>query len=600
MEGLLYGAAYYDEYMPYERMEEDLRLMKAAGMNTIRIAESTWSTWEPREGEFDFSKLHHMLREAKKAGIRVIVGTPTYAIPPWMVRVVPDILADTHTGRCLYGHRQNMDLLHPKYRYYCERMIRKLLEVTSTYDNVIGYQLDNETKPYDTCSSYAQEAFVQYLKEKFESLEEVNQEFGLSYWSNEVWDWKDFPDVRGSINGSLSAEYKRFLRKVVTDFHAWQRSIVEEYRRENQFITHNFDYEWRNYSHGMQPEVDQYEDGKNFTVIGADLYHPSEDELTGAEIAFGGSLMYSLKRENYLILETQAQGQFGWTPYPGQLLLCAYSHLAQGANSVMYWHWHSIHNAMESYWKGVLSHDLTPGRIYEEAACLGKELARIGESLVNLKKSYGVAILVSHESLVGLDEFPLDAMEEEHPLNYNDILRWIYDGFYDLNVECTFVDATLEKGEDLSDYALVVIPALYSVTEEMIGKLRKYVEGGGHLFSTFRSFMADDCLKIFHDPLPHGMTDVFGLTYDEFTKPSKEGIPKVSHYLELLRATTGSTIASYEHPFWKDYAMVVENHYGMGETTYLGAYVEEEVLHNLLRRVCEQAGISLPKLKPQV
>lgn len=93
------------------------------------------------------------------------------------------------------------------------------------------------------------------------------------------------------------------------------------------------------------------------TVAGADIYHPSQDDLTGAEITVCGNIARSLKKDNYLILETEAQGLTPWLPYPGQLRLQAYSHLANGSNSVMYWHWHSIHNAIESYWKGVLSHD---------------------------------------------------------------------------------------------------------------------------------------------------------------------------------------------------------------------------------------------------
>ena len=144
---IYFGAAYYDEYMPVSRVDEDMRMMKEAGMNVIRVAESTWSTWEPRDGEFDFTSLHRMLAGAKKYGISVIVGTPTYVIPPWMVRKYPDILADTHSGPSRYGHRQNMDITHPGYRFHCERIIRKLMEQVRPYDHVIGFQLDNESKP---------------------------------------------------------------------------------------------------------------------------------------------------------------------------------------------------------------------------------------------------------------------------------------------------------------------------------------------------------------------------------------------------------------------------------------------------------------------
>ena len=113
---LRYGAAYYDEYMPCERLEKDVEMMRAAGVNTVRIAESTWSTLEPRPGVFNFTPIDRVLSAMEKAGIDVIVGTPTYAIPTWLAAQYPDVLAVTQEGRGLYGHRQNMDITHPAYR----------------------------------------------------------------------------------------------------------------------------------------------------------------------------------------------------------------------------------------------------------------------------------------------------------------------------------------------------------------------------------------------------------------------------------------------------------------------------------------------------
>ena len=165
MKQLLFGAAYYDEYLPYDRMEKDMEMMKKAGMNVIRIAESTWSTWEPQEGVFDFTHLHRMLSCSLKHDIQVIVGTPTYAIPTWLARKCPDIITQTHAGPGRYGHRQNMDIAHPVYLKHAEIIIRKLMEEVSSYDHVIGFQLDNETKSYDTCSSYAQEKFIAYVRD---------------------------------------------------------------------------------------------------------------------------------------------------------------------------------------------------------------------------------------------------------------------------------------------------------------------------------------------------------------------------------------------------------------------------------------------------
>ena len=394
MKELLFGAAYYDEYMPYDRLQQDVAMMKKAGINTVRIAESTWSTCEPQEGTFDFSHVERVMDTMEEAGINVIIGTPTYAIPTWMVKSHPDVMAETVKGRGIYGARQIMDISHPVYRFYAERVIRKLMECTAHRKCVIGFQVDNETKYYGTAGKNVQEKFVKYLRRKFNNdLDAMNHEFGLDYWSNRINAWEDFPDVRGTINGSLGAEFEKFQRMLVDEFLSWQADIVNEYRRENQFITHNFDFEWRGYSYGVQPDVNHYHAAKALTIAGTDIYHPTQDDLTGAEIAFGGDMTRSLKRDNYLVLETEAQGYPGWTPYKGQLRLQGYSHLASGSNSVMYWHWHSIHNSFETYWKGLLSHDMQENAPYREACIMGKEFLEIGSHLVNLMKKNDVAIL---------------------------------------------------------------------------------------------------------------------------------------------------------------------------------------------------------------
>ena len=230
-----------------------------------------------------------------------------------------------------------MDITNPDYLHHAQIIIEKLMEQVKDYDCVIGFQLDNETKPYDTCSKYAQAKFVEYLKNEFPDIDEFNREFGLDYWSNRVDDWDAFPDIRGTINMSLDAEYKKFQRKLVTDFFAWQADIVKKYKRDDQFITHNFDFEWHDYSYGMQPEVNQYEAAKCMDIAGCDIYHPSQSSLSGREITACGNIARGIKGDNYLVLETEAAGNHPWLPYPGQLRLQAISHIANGACMVEYW-----------------------------------------------------------------------------------------------------------------------------------------------------------------------------------------------------------------------------------------------------------------------
>ena len=590
---LLYGAAYYDEYLPYDRIEKDMEMMEKAHINVIRIAESTWSTWEPQEGVFDFTHLHRMLRASAAHNISVIVGTPTYAVPTWLAAKCPEVLTETHAGQERYGRRQNMDITHPIYIKHAEIIIRRLMEEVSSYKHVIGFQLDNETKSYDTCSEYAQKKFIEYLKKKFNNdLDALNHSFGLDYWSNRINAWEDFPDVRGTINGSLGAEYQKFQRMLVADFLAWQCAIVKEYARPDQFITQNFDYDWRGYSFGLQTEVNQWNAAKPLTVAGFDIYHPSAQDLTGKEISFGGDIARSVKKDNYLILETEAQGNHGWLHYPGQLRLQAFSHLASGSNSVMYWHWHSIHNAIESYWKGILSHNLKENATYREVCTIGADFAKYGDRLKNLRKKTDVAIVLSNEALTGLQWFSI-----HKDLQYNDIFRWLYDAFYELNIECDILST--EDTDLFSQYKMLVTPALYSVSDKLVNSLRSYVAEGGHLISTFKTAFSDLELKIYSDDQPHGLTDVFGMTYDQFTDAVNVGLKDcddcVHYWMELLIPDTAKVLASYKHPHWGEYAAVTKNEYGKGSASYLGCYFDREMLKDLLSYLVKNAGIALPE-----
>lgn len=308
---LLFGTAYYPEYMPYERTDQDIAMMKAAGMNTVRIAESTWSTLEPAEGVFDFSYIDRVLEKTEKAGMLVIVGTPTYAVPAWLVRKDPDIMAETSEGREKYGHRQIFDLLNPTFRKH-------------------------------------------------------------------------------------------------------------------------------------------------------------------AEIAFGGDSIRSLKDDNYLVLECQAQAFKYWTPYPGQLRLHAYSHLASGAGGLLYWNWHSIHSGYETYWKGILSHDMGTNPAYEEVCRTGQEWKRIGAALCSMKKDNRTALVVDNHSLSAFKWFPIDK-----DLTYNDVVRWMYDSLYEMNIECDIVDINALEPDR---YDMIVTPALYCVSapekQQIIGYPKRIWRGG--------------------------------------------------------------------------------------------------------------------------
>ena len=596
---LWFGAAYYPEYLSTDRVDTDLAMMKAAGMNVIRIAESTWSTLEPAPGVFNFSYIDRVLSAAGAAGIGVIIGTPTYAVPAWLVQEDPAVMVCEPAGQGLHlnGPRQCMDIANPTFRRRAEEVIRALAAHTAPHPAVVGFQVDNETKHYGTASPAVQAQFKQTLIARFGTTEAFNRAFGLAYWSNAIASWDELPDLRGTINAGLACAFDAFRRTLAAQYLQWQADLLAEYRRPDQFVTHNFDFEWRKfgaavaqdgYSYGVQPGICHQEASAALTLCGTDIYHPSQDALTGAEIAYCGDSIRCLKHQNYLVVETQAQAFKNWTPYPGQLRLQAYSHLASGACGELYWNWHSIHNSFETYWKGLLSHDMAPNPAYREACRIGAEWQKLSPVLSGLVKRNQIAVVVDNRSLDALRWFPIDKN-----LSYNDVVRWMYDSLYELGYECDVVDVT---ALDPRQYRVLITPALYCADAALTNALKNFVAEGGVLVSSFKSFVANTDCTVSDKMLPADLTDCFGMAYQQYTEPGNalvQGQP-ARLFAELLVPQGAQALARYEHKYWGEYAAMTRHSFGRGAAYYMGCFTDKSVLKSLLARAAAEAGVPAP------
>lgn len=610
---IFFGSAYYREYLPYERLDQDIALMKKAHFNYVRIGESTWSTYEPVDGKFDFTPLITVLDRMHENGIKVIVGTPTYAVPAWLTRKHPEVLAQTLNGQNKYGARQLMDITAPAYRYYAQRIVTKMLEAVHDHPAIIGYQIDNETKYYGCVSSNLQYEFVSYLKEKFQGdLDQLNHAFGLDYWSNRINTWEDFPDVSATINGSLNGAFQTFQRLEVTRWLNTLAELVRPFLREGQFITHNFDFEWRDYSFGVQPDVNHFEAAAPLDVVGVDIYHPSQECLTGKEIAFGGDEMRSIKDQRYFVLETEAQAFKNWTPFPGQLFLQAMAHVASGARMISYWHWHSLHNSFESYWKGLLSHDLEPNPVYDAACTIGAALQQLEPELKGFTKDNQVCLVVSNECLTAIDNFPYRG-PSLHTVNfkehlYNDVVRKYYDALYEHNIE---TDIRRIEDDRIFDgrYQLLVLPLLYTVSDERLQKIKNFVAHGGHVLFSFKSAVADENVKIRTTRQPGLITDILGVSYQLVAEP--HNLKLVSEqldlsntdctchdFMELVTVANPKTevLARYDHRYYHQYAAISylkQDHGGnnAGSAAYIASDVSSEVIGQVLEHIIAANGL---------
>ena len=247
---------------------------------------------------------------------------------------------------------------------------------------------------------------------------------------------------------------------------------------------------------------------------------------------------------------------------------------------------------------------------YLEACRLGSEFADAGESLRGITKTNRIGILVSNESLTALQWFGIETgfpASMGPSIGYNDVLRWIYDALFDLNLEVDFLDAS---ASNLADYQMLIVPALYVASQATTDRLGGYVAGGGHLISTFRSFVADEHVKVWDDRAPHGLTEVFGFGYDQFTRPAgvelrlcgelAEGCAQregealaASHFMELLVPHEGSgaeVLAAYGHHAWQNPA-ITRNLFGAGSATHIATMVSPELLSAVLRLVAAVAGV---------
>ncbi len=606
---VLYGAAYYHEYQPYDRLDQDIALMQQAGITVVRVGESTWTSWEPRDGDFQFAWMDRIVDAMNKAGIRVVMGTPTYSIPPWLHKKFPDILV-THFGTAppmtdpwngtypsavapgAYGPRQNMDFLHPEFRRYSERIIRKIAERYARHPAVIGWQVDNETAPNGVALPNVQRAFVERLKEKFGTAQRLNDAWGLSYWGQLVDKWDELPSREGILNPGYKLEWERFQQSIVTDFLNWQAAIIREYKRPEQFVTHDF-------VGGVRTNVDQWAIAKSLDIAGTNIYHPTQDKLDGLAIAMGGDLARSLKQQTYLVTETNAQA-IGWDsraqfpPYDGQLRLSAYAHIASGASMVEYWHWHSLHYGQETYWRGLLGHDLEPNRVYREASRIGNELKRVGPELADLRKENAVAILYSNDSFHGIQYMPVS-----DSVNYASVMQQMYLALFRMNVEADFVTPATT---DLSRYKVLVVPPLYVASDETLERIAHFVENGGHVVMAFKSGFTNEHSTVRWQRAPGPLRKVAGFSYQEFSnlaypvalKPDRYNLTdknRASTWAEFLIPETAEVLATYDHPFFGKFAALTRNRAGKGSLTYEGTVLTDELQQAVIRDVLDRAGL---------
>jgi beta-galactosidase len=501
-----------------------------------------------------------------------------------------------------YGMRQNMDTDSPAFRFYAERLIRHIVAHYKGNPTVIGWQLDNETGSNDSVDPDVFIGFQHYLEKKFVTPEALSKAWFLNYWGESIHTWEDLPTRDGAQSTGYKLEWTRWSQLRVSGYLHWQAALVRESASPRQFVTTDF-------SGTMQRDVNEEAVNEALDIPALNNYHGTQDHYDGHSQSINGDFIRSLKHSNYLVTETNAQSTdwtsaFQYPPYDGQLREDVYTHLSNGANMVEYWHWASIAANQETFWKGVLSHDLEPNRAYAEMSRTAHELEKIGPHLVGLQIHNQAAILWSRDSDNAIGFMPFTSSGPQWSFtsptaDYASLVQQMHHSLYDLNVGTDFVFADTQ---DFSAYKLLIVPALYIADDALLKRISDYVKSGGRVVMTFKSGFANQNSAVRWARAPGPLREAAGFSYQEFSNlehplPLK-GDPfhvgdnnKVQYWSEFLMPDHAKTLASYDHPFFGKWPAITENEFGSGTLLYEGTYLSGVLQTAVMKRAVGEAGL---------
>jgi beta-galactosidase len=615
MDRIGFGAAYYAEYQRRPDLKADFDLMAEAGFSVIRVGESVWSCWEPEDGRFELDWLEPVLDAARDREIGVILGTPTYAVPMWLVRRYPEIAAQTPSGhRVGWGARQEVNFTHAAYRFHAERVIRQVVGRYRDHPAITGYQVDNEPGLRLLYNADVFERFTGWLRRRYGTVERLNEEWGLAYWSHRLSRWSELWRPEGNAQPQYDLAWRRFQAELVTEFIGWQAGIVRAVTGGRGFVTTCISYE--------QAGVADVELSRELDVAAGNAYYEMQDSLAHPStlprsagpmgwvvrgpwaVTQLADLMYSSKQAPFLVTETNA-GSIGFSsmndsPYDGQWRQLAWLLVARGARLVEYWHWNTLPFGTETYWGGVLPHSGIPGRAYDEIARIGRELRDAGGAFADAEPDYDIAVLYDTDSKFALStQGPLPgggALADTD--SYRHIVAAFSRGIFDAKRQQRLIrpqqllpsgGGRLDPAGAAARYPVLIAAAFYTAADQDLDFLVGYAQAGGHLVVGPRTGYGDTEARARAERAPARIAEAAGAWYEEIaslpspvrTRGVLEGA--ATGFAEGLVATDAEVLASYRHPHLGRWAAVTTRPAGRGRITVIGT-VPDQVLAAALAR----------------
>ncbi len=586
---LVLGTAWYPEQWPEQRWPEDLKLMQAAHIHMVRVAEFAWSRLEPREGQYDLDWLERAVNLAGEHGIAVVVGTPGAAPPAWLTQRYPDTLRTEQDGRqARHGNRQQGSPTSTRYREFCRRITEQMARRFGHHPNVMGWQIDNEYGAF-SWDDDTHRQFQDWLREQYGTLDNLNRRWTTEYWSQTYTDWNQVPMGPGG-NPGLALAFKRFQTDALRDFQHIQVAAIRANSDPRQFITSNF--------MGWYDAFDHYELCQDLDMASWDNYIGT-GHLQPLSNGMTHDLTRGFKNKNFWVMETQP-GFVNWAGVNnaldrGEVRQMAWHAIGHGADAVSYWQWRSALNGQEEYHGTLLGADGTPVPLYEEVAQIGREFEQAAGALAGTSPTADVAILQSYDS-----RWAINGQRHQREFDPVGLLASYYKPLREALQQIDVVG----PAAPLAPYRVVVAPGLNVLPDDLAQSLIAYVNGGGHLVLGPRSGMKDRYNALQPARQPGPLVPLLGGRVEQYYALNEEvpvsgvwGAGKARIWAEQLsaKAPDTETLLTYgESNGWLDrQPAVISRKVGKGRITYVGAWLDDTLM-----RAAGQWMIRLSGLAP--
>lgn len=606
-ERIWYGGDYNPDQWPEEVWDDDVRLMKKAGVNLVSVGIFSWAKIETSEGVYDFDWLDRIIDKLGEAGIAVDLASATASPPMWLTQAHPEVLWKDYRGDvCQPGARQHWRPTSPVFREYALKLCRAMAEHYKGNPYVVAWHVSNEYGCHNRFdySEDAEHAFQQWCEERYGTIDAVNDAWGTAFWAQRMNDFSEIVPPRfigdgNFMNPGKLLDFKRFSSDALKAFYIAERDALAEITPDLPLTT--------NFMVSASGSVLDYDDwGDEVDFVSNDHYFiPGEAHLD--ELAFSASLVDGIARKDPWFLMEHSTSAVNWREInyrkePGQLVRDSLAHVAMGADAVCYFQWRQSKAGAEKFHSAMVPHAGEDSAVFRDVCELGADLNKLSDEGIlgsRLAKSR-VAVVFDYESEWATEH---TATPTQHVHHVDEPLAW----FRALADQGVTADVVPVRGA-WDGYEMVVLPSVYLLSEETTRRVRDYVVGGGRLVVTYYTGISDEKDHVWFGGYPGSIRDVVGVRVEEFM-PMGNDFTGVPDHLDLSNGAvahdiadvigsvdgTATVLATFKDDPWTGMdgvPAIVANTFGEGRSVYVGARLGREGLALSLPEILESLGMA--------